>query len=32
MKENQKIEELILMFATTMTASLKKDPHLAEDR
>ena len=31
MKENRKIEELILMFATTSTASLKKDPQLADD-
>ena len=31
MKENRKIEELILMFATTSTASLKKDPQLAGD-
>ena len=31
MNENRKIEELILMFATTSTASLKKDPQLAGD-
>lgn len=31
MKENRKIEELILMFATTSTAALKKDPQLAGD-
>jgi hypothetical protein len=29
MKENRKIEELILMFVTTATQSLKKDPQLA---
>jgi hypothetical protein len=32
MKENRKIEELILMFATHATASLKKEPSLAGDR
>ena len=31
MNENRKIEELILMFATTSTALLKKDPQLAGD-
>jgi hypothetical protein len=31
MKENRKIEELILMFATTSTAALKKDPQLVGD-
>ncbi|KIJ47293.1 hypothetical protein M422DRAFT_249139 [Sphaerobolus stellatus SS14] len=29
MKENRKIEELILMFVTTSTGALKKDPQLA---
>jgi hypothetical protein len=31
MKENRKIEELILMFATTSTTALKKDPQLADE-
>src|SRR5882762_620548 len=31
MKENRKIEELILMFATHATAVLKKDPVLTGD-
>jgi hypothetical protein len=31
MKENRKIEELILMFATSATNALKKDPSLAGD-
>lgn len=31
MKENRKIEELILMFATNATNALKKDPSLAGD-
>ncbi|KAF8578886.1 hypothetical protein K439DRAFT_1360906 [Ramaria rubella] len=31
MKENRKIEELILMFATTSTTALKKDPQLVGD-
>lgn len=31
MKENRKIEELILMFATTATNTLKKDPQLADE-
>lgn len=31
MKENRKIEELILMFATTSTNALRKDPQLADD-
>lgn len=31
MKENRKIEELILMFATTATGILKRDPSLAGD-
>ena len=31
MKENRKIEELILMFATHATAVLKKEPTLAGD-
>lgn len=31
MKENRKIEDLILMFATTATAVLRKDPQLADD-
>lgn len=31
MKENRKIEELILMFATHATAVLKKEPSLAGD-
>jgi hypothetical protein len=31
MKENRKIEELILMFVTTATAALKKDPQLSGD-
>jgi hypothetical protein len=31
MKENRKIEELILMFATNATNVLKKDPSLAGD-
>jgi len=31
MKENRKIEELILMFVTTSTTALKKDPQLAVD-
>ncbi|GJJ09370.1 hypothetical protein Clacol_003592 [Clathrus columnatus] len=31
MKENRKIEELILMFATTSTNALKRDPQLADD-
>ncbi|KAL5479036.1 hypothetical protein ACEPAI_2324 [Sanghuangporus weigelae] len=31
MKENRKIEELILMFATTATSILKRDPSLAGD-
>ena len=31
MKEHRKIEELILMFAMTSTASLKKDPQLTGD-
>ncbi|KAH8831052.1 hypothetical protein DL96DRAFT_806757 [Flagelloscypha sp. PMI_526] len=32
MKENRKIEELILMFATHATAVLKKEPSMAGDR
>ena len=32
MKENRKIEELILMFATNATNVLKKDPTLAGDK
>lgn len=32
MKENRKIEELILMFATNATNVLKKDPSLAGDK
>ena len=32
MKENRKIEELILMFATNSTNVLKKDPSLAGDK
>jgi hypothetical protein len=32
MKENRKIEELILMFATHATGVLKKEPSLAGDR
>lgn len=32
MKENRKIEELILMFVSTATASLKKDPSLSGDK
>jgi hypothetical protein len=32
MKENRKIEELILMFATNTTNVLKKDPSLAGDK
>ncbi|TDL26893.1 hypothetical protein BD410DRAFT_741178 [Rickenella mellea] len=32
MKENRKIEELILMFATTATGVLKRDPQLAGDQ
>jgi hypothetical protein len=31
MKENRKIEELILMFATTSTATVRKDPELQGD-
>ena len=31
MKENRKIEELILMFATVATGVLKRDPSLAGD-
>ncbi|THH06586.1 hypothetical protein EW145_g3985 [Phellinidium pouzarii] len=31
MKENRKIEEMILMFATTATGVLKRDPSLAGD-
>lgn len=31
MKENRKIEELILMFATSATGILKKEPTLAGD-
>lgn len=31
MKENRKIEELILMFATSSTNALRKDPQLADD-
>ncbi len=31
MKENRKIEELILMFATVATGILKRDPSLAGD-
>ena len=31
MKENRKIEELILMFVTTSTGHLKKDPQLSID-
>ncbi|EJD43871.1 hypothetical protein AURDEDRAFT_145221 [Auricularia subglabra TFB-10046 SS5] len=31
MKENRKIEELILTFATTATGALRKDPQLAGD-
>ena len=31
MKENRKIEELILMFATHATSVLRKDPTLAAD-
>lgn len=31
MKENRKIEELILLFATTATGILKRDPSLAGD-
>lgn len=31
MKENRKIEELILMFATTATGVLKRDPSLVGD-
>jgi hypothetical protein len=31
MKENRKIEELILMFATNATQVLKKEPSLGED-
>lgn len=31
MKENRKIEELILMFVSTATAALKKDPQLSGD-
>ncbi|KZT37680.1 hypothetical protein SISSUDRAFT_987298 [Sistotremastrum suecicum HHB10207 ss-3] len=30
-KENRKIEELILMFAATSTSALKKDPQLANE-
>jgi len=32
MKENRKIEDLILMFATNATNVLKKDPSLAGDK
>ena len=32
MKENRKIEELILMFATSATNALKKDPSLTGDK
>jgi hypothetical protein len=32
MKENRKIEELILMFVTTASAALRKDPSLAGDK
>ncbi|KAH7100511.1 hypothetical protein BKA62DRAFT_620047 [Auriculariales sp. MPI-PUGE-AT-0066] len=31
MRENRKIEELILTFATTATSALRKDPQLADD-
>jgi hypothetical protein len=31
MKENRKIEEMILMFATTATGVLRRDPSLAGD-
>ena len=31
MRENRKIEELILMFVTTATSALRKDPQLAGD-